>query len=69
MISMSRGVHAEALAGRDAILVDDAEGAEVQVGPQRRADSLAGAAAGADEGMAQAVESAAGGIREGKSHD
>ena len=39
-----------------------------QIGPQRRADDLARAAGGFDEGVAQAFERAVDGVGEGKSH-
>ena len=54
-------------AGVDAVL-EPRDVVVGQVGAQRRADDLAGAARGFDEGVAQAFERAAGGVGEGKSH-
>ena len=54
-------------AGVDAVL-EPRDVVVGKIGAQRRADDLARAACGFDEGVAQALERAAGGVGEGKSH-
>ena len=55
-------------AGVDAVL-ESRDVVVGKIGTQRRADDLARAACGLDEGVAQTFERAAGGVGEGKCHD